>query len=258
MEHGDLVRDVLDELHVVLDHQHRAILDDRAEQFGGLEAFRDAHAGDRLVQHQQVGLLDQQHADLEPLLLAVAEKRAPFVQLVLEEDDLRDLRHPLAHRGVALEGERAPYGAAPGIGDLQILEDREVFVDRGRLELAADAREHDLALAHPGQFLVAEDDRACGGLGLPADEVEHSGLARAVGADDHADLVLVDVEGEVVDGFEAVERDREAFHREQEGRGLRADRGHRFILTRRPPRPVWRLRRRGPPDRRCGASGPCR
>jgi hypothetical protein len=30
-----------------------------------------AHAGDRLVEHQQLGLLHQQHADLQPLLLAV-------------------------------------------------------------------------------------------------------------------------------------------------------------------------------------------
>ena len=39
VQHGDLVRDLLDELHVVLDHQHRAVLDDALEQFGGLLAF---------------------------------------------------------------------------------------------------------------------------------------------------------------------------------------------------------------------------
>ena len=36
-----------------------------------------AHAGDRLVEQQQLGLLHEQHPDLQPLLLAVAERRRP-------------------------------------------------------------------------------------------------------------------------------------------------------------------------------------
>src|SRR5277367_2231715 len=71
MQHGDPVGDVLDELHVVLDHDHGAVLDDAVEQFGGLGSLGHAHAGNGLVEHQQVRILDQQHADLEPLLLAM-------------------------------------------------------------------------------------------------------------------------------------------------------------------------------------------
>ena len=43
--------------------------------------------------------------------------------------------------------------------------------------------------------------------GAAADQVEHGGLAGAVRADDDAQLVLVDVEIELVDRLEAVERD---------------------------------------------------
>src|SRR5277367_1114951 len=68
VQHGDAVRDVLDELHVVLDHDHGAVLDDPMQELGGLLALVDAHASDRLVEHQELGILDQQHADLEPLL----------------------------------------------------------------------------------------------------------------------------------------------------------------------------------------------
>ena len=68
----------------------------RVEQLGGLGALRDAHAGDRLVEHQQLGVLDQQHADLEPLLLAVAEQFRRPVEAVLQEDHLGDLVHALA------------------------------------------------------------------------------------------------------------------------------------------------------------------
>ncbi len=119
MQHRDLVGDVLDELHVVLDHQHRAVLDDAVEQFGGLGALADAHAGDGLVEHQQVRVLDQQHADLEPLLLAVAELVGIGVEAILQEDHLGDFLDPLLHRGVALEGQRAEHGAAARIGNLR-------------------------------------------------------------------------------------------------------------------------------------------
>ena len=94
MQHRDLVGDVLDEFHVVLDDQHRAVLDDAVEQLGGLGALADAHAGDRLVEHQQVRVLDQQHADLEPLLLAVAEQVGAHVEAVLQEDHLGDFMRP--------------------------------------------------------------------------------------------------------------------------------------------------------------------
>ena len=205
VQHRDLVGDVLDEFHVVLDHQHRAVLDDAVEQFGGLGALADAHAGDRLVEHQQFRVLDQQHADLEPLLLAVAEQRRAHVEAVLQEDHLGDFVDPVAHDGVAREGQRAEHGAAARKGNLEVLEHREIVVDRRRLELAADAGLDDLVLLQLRQLLAAKLDRARGGLGLAADQVEHRGLAGAVGADDDADLVLLDIEGEIVDRLEAVE-----------------------------------------------------
>ena len=195
VQHRDLVRDVLDENHVVLDHQHRAVLDDPVEQLGGLDAFADAHAGDRLVEHQQVGVLDQQHADLEPLLLAVAEQsRHRCSRRSFEEDHLGDFLDRGRAPGVARERQRAEHGTAARKGDLQVLEHGEIVVDRRRLELAADAGLHDLVLLHPRQFLAAELDRARCGLGLAADQIEHRGLAGAVGADDDADLVFLDIE----------------------------------------------------------------
>jgi len=69
MQHGDPVRDLLHEVHVVLDDDHRARLGQRQQELRGLLAFGDAHAGDRLVEEEQLGILDDQRADLEPLLL---------------------------------------------------------------------------------------------------------------------------------------------------------------------------------------------
>src|SRR3989344_5834328 len=69
VHHRDLVGNALDELHVVLNDDHRAVLADALQQLGRQLTLARAHAGNRLVQHQQLGLLHQQHADLQPLLL---------------------------------------------------------------------------------------------------------------------------------------------------------------------------------------------
>jgi formamidase len=90
MQHRDLVGDVLDEFHVVFDHQHRAALDDAIEQFGGFCTLADAHAGHRLVEHQQVRILDQ-----------------PVRRLFLPCDDLA----ATAHAGRAKGDIKAKIGA---------------------------------------------------------------------------------------------------------------------------------------------------
>src|SRR5205807_953894 len=157
-----------------------------------------------LVEHQEVRVLDQQHADLEPLLLAMAELGGRGLETILEEDHLGDLLDTILHGRIALEGQRAEYGAAARERDLEILEHAEILEHRGRLELAADAGLDDLVLAQLGQLLAAKLDRAGGRFGLAADQVEHRGLASTVRADDDADLVLLDIKGEIVDRLEAV------------------------------------------------------
>ena len=61
---------------------------------------------------------------------------------------------------------------------------RSVFVERG--EVVAGGR------------IVAELELALVGFGAARDEIEEGGFARAVGADDGAELALVEVEREVV------------------------------------------------------------
>ena len=66
-------RDRPHELHVVLDDDHRVPPRERQQQLAGALGLLRGHARDRLVHQQQLRLLHQQHADLEPLLLAVGE-----------------------------------------------------------------------------------------------------------------------------------------------------------------------------------------
>ena len=73
MQHGDGAIEIAHKLHVVLDDHKRMVLRDFHEQGHGLLGLGIAHARDRLIEQHQLGLLCQQHADLEPLLLAVTE-----------------------------------------------------------------------------------------------------------------------------------------------------------------------------------------
>ena len=77
MQHGDRLGDRPHELHVVLDDDDRVLAGERQQQLRRALGFLRRHAGDRLVDQQQLGLLHQQHADLEPLLLAVRQRAAP-------------------------------------------------------------------------------------------------------------------------------------------------------------------------------------
>ena len=85
------------------------------------------------------GILDQQHADLQPLLLAVAERFGGPVELVLQEDHRGDLANARDHLVGALPEQRAEHVAAARQRQFEILEHGEVFIDGRGLEFAADA-----------------------------------------------------------------------------------------------------------------------
>src|SRR4030088_1545466 len=126
----------------------------------------------------------------------------------------------VAHDGVACKSQRAEHRAAARKGDLEVLEHGEVVIDRRRLEFASHPGLHDLVLFHFREVFVAKMNRPRGRLGLAADQVEHRGLAGAIGADDDTDLVVIDVERQIVDRLEAVEGNRQSLDRKQEVLGL--------------------------------------
>ncbi len=84
-----------------------------------LTPLADAHACHRLIEHQQVRVLDQQHANFQPLLLAMAEQIRVHVETVFQEDHFGDFMNPVAHHGVAGEGQRAEHAAAARKGNLK-------------------------------------------------------------------------------------------------------------------------------------------
>jgi hypothetical protein len=60
-------------------------------------------------------------------------------------------------------------------------------------------------LAHLRQLQPFEFDAAAGGARLPADQVEHGGLARAVRTDHDPHFIAVHIEVQAVHRLEAIE-----------------------------------------------------
>ena len=140
VQHGDAPRDRSHEIHVVLDHDHRMLARERQQQLRGSLGLLRRHAGDRLVHEQQLRLLHQQHADLEPLFLAVRQRarhrRAAAARPIISSMSSIRSAAPRVRRGE----QRRPERLVAPERELEVLEHRQVLEDRGLLKLAADAR----------------------------------------------------------------------------------------------------------------------
>ena len=110
--------------------------------------------------------------------------------------------------------ERVPEQAAahlqhpPGH---DVVEHAHALEQRQVLEGAGDAQGRGLVRAHAAALLALEGDEARLRMVEAVDDVEDRGLARAVGADDGADLALADVEADRVERAHAAEAQRDVF-----------------------------------------------
>ena len=60
------------------------------EQFSRLMRLHISHAGDRLIDQKQLGILREQHSDFEPLLLAVGQAAGEAILQIGQADGLQD------------------------------------------------------------------------------------------------------------------------------------------------------------------------
>ncbi len=232
MQHRHLDAERPHEAHVVLDHDDGMRLVDLAQHLRGGLGLDVGHAGHRLVDQHQLGVLRQQHADLQPLFLAVAEARAQHMLLRLHADDRQDLGQPV----VLGPGRRRAQQLVPGAHARQrqqeIVAHRVVIEHRGLLELPPDAERGDMRLVELGEVgPPVEHDLALVRPRLAGDDVHHGGLAGAVGADDGAHFAGLDQQRQVVQRLEAVERYGDAAQVEQcRGASWRVHAGRTFFV----------------------------
>src|SRR5229473_1237913 len=148
---GHLDAELAHEGHVVFDDHDGFLAIDFREQLGGLMGLDVGHAGDRLVDQQQFRILRQQHADLEPLLLAVRQAPRQPVTCVGQPDGFQ---HPLDAFGFGFAfapEQRAPDAMIDIQRQQQIVFDGLALEYRRLLELAADPEFGDPGFVEPGQ-----------------------------------------------------------------------------------------------------------
>ena len=189
----------------MLHHYQRMFALQGQKQFSRAFGFMVRHAGHRFIQQQQFWVLHQQHADLQPLLLAVAQIARQPGHTVSQVNGVQHFRQPVALGRVQFEQHRGLDAFVGLQGQFQVLKYRELLKHRRFLKLAADAQRGNLGFVVTQQvYRAAKKYTARIGTGLAGDDVHHRRLAGAIGADDAAQFARGDVERQVVDGLEAV------------------------------------------------------
>ena len=137
-----------------------------------------------------------------------------MVGQVLHVEDGEQLHGALSGQLLLLpELGKAEHAVPHGVADLVVQADLHVVLHTqvGKqadvLEGAGDAGPVDLGSAHAVGVLAIEQDGAPGGLIHLGEQVEHRGLARAVGADKAGNLCAADGEVELIDSGQAAEVD---------------------------------------------------
>src|SRR5690606_13302696 len=187
MEDGDLAvaGDLFHGGHVVLDDDEAVFAGEGEEELAGAVSLLVGHAGGGFIDEEDLGVLREEHADLEPLLFAVGEEPGFPTTLRVEADQFEDVVDPVAvGRGKAVK-ERSEETARAFEREYEVVPDGVLGVDAGRLEFAADAEAVDLVLVELGETVrggrrVAELELALVGLGAARDEIEEGRFAGAV------------------------------------------------------------------------------
>ena len=217
MQHGDPLPYLPDDVHVMLDQQHRVRLRDLADELRGLVLAVFGHAGGRLVEQQQLRIGSDQHAELEPLPFAVRQRVGRIGSLVGQFHKLEDFPDAVALRSAQPLEQRGENPAPPLQRHHDVVEHRQRLVHVRHLKLAADAGLKNVVGRPTRDVAAGKVDRARSWLELAGDHANQRRLAGTVRAEQHAQLVLLDAEVEIVDDGEARHARGEAFDFEKVG-----------------------------------------
>ena len=136
--------DLPDELHVVLDDDDRLFFRQRLEQLTCLLRFFVSHPGDRFVDEEQGGVLQNHHADFKPLLLPVRQRPGSGMRIIFQTDRFKVLLDPcpLLRRRFSEQGREDTF-TAPFQGQIEVFPDSQKSIDGWSLELSPDAKGDD-------------------------------------------------------------------------------------------------------------------
>ncbi|MNL20719.1 hypothetical protein D3C87_1419770 [compost metagenome] len=190
----------------MLHHHDRAGLGDFLQKHGGFGCLRIRHAGHRLVHQKQLRLLREQHANFQPLFLAVREVGRKIAAAVAEThggEDFLDARLVLRCQPVEQRREDAALAVQR---QFQIVPDGMAFKHRWLLEFTPDAQLGNIRLVLFREVdAVFEQHRAGIRPGLAGDDIHHRRFAGAIRTDDGPQLARLHHEGQGIERPEPVE-----------------------------------------------------
>ena len=164
--------------------------------------FLRSHAGQRLIEQQQLGPGRQRQGDVELALRAVRQGASGPVENIVEADRPRQGERAV----VQCRFRRAPAQAAEagtGLrlhGQQQIVEHRVLAEHAGDLEAARQAVPHAPVRRQGGQFDAVQRQAASVQRQQAGDQIDQRGLARAIRTDQRMDFARLDREVDVVHG----------------------------------------------------------
>ncbi len=174
--------------------------------------FLEVHAGHRLIEQQQLRLRRKSARELHALLQSVgqpADGGLAYMLYLEEVDDRLDLGtvlELLAPRGSPVERllQEVRFHLEVASGH-DVVEHRHAAKKGDVLEGAGDSLPRGFVGIDDVAPLALERDAASLRVVDAVDDVEHRGLARAVRADDGADFVRADIEGNALEGNHSAE-----------------------------------------------------
>ncbi len=187
-----------------------------AQQRGDAAGLLRPHAGERLVEQQELRPRRDQHGDLELALLAVAEMRGPRAGARGQAGGIERIGDGGAFlASITLRAQTQGTGVTRMRGDQAVLVRRERQDHIGALVAAAEAAPGDAMRRPAGDVLAVEADASRRRLQLARQQVDERGLAGAVRPDDAVHLVGREVERHAVDRDQPAEAPRQALDRQR-------------------------------------------
>ena len=180
------LREPENDVHVVLDDQHRDIRVERGHHIEDEMALRRRHAGGRLVEQQHARLLRERDGDFHQPLAAIGQF-AHQLQRIVDQPQRVEMIERLVKNDPAA-ADRPPHivGMAVTLADAHadVFQHREPAEQLVDLEGAREAAPRAFGLTHVCDVLAVENHAARVRLERAGDQVHQRRLAGAVGADE--------------------------------------------------------------------------
>ncbi len=206
-QHGDAVRQVGDDLKIVLDHQDRAVGGNPANEVGDPVDVLVAHARHRFIEQHHLRLDRQSRGQFQRPLAAIGDFAGLGIGEGRQPDIVQEFERPsverIERRLRAPEVERIAALALQG--DAHIFERGQVGKNRRNLERAHEAETRHIGRPHRGDVAAVERDSPGARRDEFGQHIEAGRLAGAVRPNQGVNRPALDAQGDVADCAEIAE-----------------------------------------------------